>query len=79
MGLILSLALHILGTFTAAVVIYFITPWFSRLVEAEVGFVYLVMYSLLAIWSVRTGRKIEKGKHNVANDIEKTFFPEERK
>lgn len=79
MGLILSLASHIAGTITAAILIYFITPYFSSLIEAEAGFVYLVLYALLAIWSVRTGRKIEKGKDNVANNLERIIFPDDDK
>lgn len=79
MGLVLSLASHIMGTIVAAIFVYFIAPYFSEYIEADVEFVYLVLYALLAIWSVREGRKIEKGKHEIANDLEKIVSPEDGK
>lgn len=79
MGLVLALASHIVGTLVAAILVYVITPYVAEAIEAEVGFTYLVMYALLAIWSVRQGRKIEKGKHAAANSLEEIISPEDAK
>ena len=69
MGRAIALIAHIFGTLLAAVLIYIIAPYLSRVLGSEVEFIYIVFYSMLLIWSVREGRKIESGKHSLANKI----------
>ncbi len=71
MGLTLALAAHIVGTTIAAVFVYFATPYIAEYLGAETGFSYIVMYALLAIWSLREAQKIEKGEQREANELEK--------
>lgn len=78
MGLALALVFHILGTCFAAVVIYIVSPMISELIGEDLRFVYTVLYALLAIWSVRTAKKIETGKHEVANELESIVSKEDK-
>lgn len=51
-----------MGTILAGVMIYFIAPWLSELLnnEVEVEFVYLVLYSFLILSSYQESKKIQK-------------------
>lgn len=78
MGLTFALLAHIAGTVIAAILIYFIAPYLTKTIETEVEFNYIVLYSLLAIWSLKEARKIEKGEHRKANELEKILSEEEK-
>lgn len=69
MGISLALLAHILGTVLAGVLVYFISPYFAELIGAELTFVYLVLYSLLSVWSFREAKEIESGKNKKANQL----------
>ena len=73
MGQSIALLAHIVGTFLAAVLIYITTPYASKALGSELEFSYIVLYLLLSIWSVREGRKIESGKHPLANKLDEIF------
>jgi hypothetical protein len=47
-----------MGTILAGVMIYFITPWLSELLNNEVEFVYLFLYSFLIVSSYQESKKI---------------------
>lgn len=73
MGQSIALIAHIFGTLLAAVLIYIFTPYICKVLGYEIGFSYILFYSLLAIWSVRTGQKIESGKDFLANKFDENF------
>lgn len=58
MSIKVKLFLHFIGTLIAGVMIYFITPWVSEILNNEVEFVYVVLYSFLIVLSYRESKKI---------------------
>ncbi|MBB5320309.1 hypothetical protein [Marinobacter oulmenensis] len=76
MGSVVALVAHITGTVIAAILIYFLVPYLTDFLGNELRFNYIVLYSLLAIWSLREARKIEEGRHKEAEELEK-FFSED--
>jgi len=78
MGSIIALMAHITGTIIAAVLIYFLVPYLTEFLGNEIEFNYIVLYSLLAIWSLREARKIEKGRHREAEKLEDLFSEDEK-
>lgn len=77
MGLTLALLAHIAGTAIAAVLVYFAAPYITKATGTEEVFNYIVLYSLLAIWSYQEAQKIEKGEHSKANELEKILSKDE--
>jgi TctA family transporter len=72
-GLTLALLAHIAGTVIAAILIYFSAPFLAEVTGMEIEFCYIVLYAILAIWSLREAQKIEDGRHNKANELEDIF------
>lgn len=60
MSIKVKLFLHLMGTILAGVMIYYIAPWLSELLNNEVEFVYLVLYSFLILSSYQEYKKIQK-------------------
>lgn len=60
MSIKVKLFWHLMGTILAGVMIYFVTPWVSELLNNEVEFVYLVLYSFLIVSSYQESKKIRK-------------------
>lgn len=58
MSIKVKLFWHLMGTILAGVMIYFITPWLSELLNNEVEFVYLFLYSFLIVSSYQESKKI---------------------
>lgn len=78
MGLTLALLAHITGTAIAAILVYIAAPYITKATGTEVAFNYIVLYSLLAIWSYKEAQKIEKGEHRKANELEKILSKDEK-
>lgn len=78
MGRTLALLVHIIGTIFAAVLIYFLAPYMARVSNTEVTFNYLVLYALLAIWSLKEASAIESGKHKKANELDEMISKDKK-
>lgn len=74
----LALSAHLLGTGLAAILIYIISPFFAEFIEAELPFVYLVLYSLLVVWSFLEGKGINEGNNEKANKLNDLFDREDK-
>lgn len=78
MGQTIAMIAHILGTLLAAFLIYITVPIVSEILGTEIEFNYIVLFSLLSIWSVREGKKIESGKHTLAIKLDEIFYREDK-
>jgi hypothetical protein len=77
MAVKIVLSIHFLGIALAGVMIYFLSPWLSTSLNNEVEFTYLVLYSLLGIWSYLESKKILKGQNKAANELTKIIEKED--
>jgi hypothetical protein len=79
LGTSLALIAHLLGTIVAAFLIYFISPYFADFIEADLVFVYWVLYSLLVVWSIREAKDIELGKNKNTQKLNELFDEDDNK
>lgn len=79
MGTSLALIAHLLGTIVAAFLIYFISPYFADFIEADLVFVYWVLYSLLVVWSISEAKDIKFGRNKKTQKLNELFDEDDNK